>query len=73
MSDLPLTEWMPCGTKPVREGWYDIRRDSKSFPVVERARFRFGRWEPESTISGVAIWGFIDEWRGVSIDPETLK
>lgn len=73
MSDLPLTEWRLCSDVPSRGGWYDVLRGSEAFGDVERVRFQDGRWERESTESGVAIWGFCDHWRGVAVDPETLE
>lgn len=73
MRDLPLTEWMKCSDIPVRDGWYDVERHLATSKPIERVKFSNGRWERESTVSGIAIWGFADFWRGVAVDPETLK
>jgi hypothetical protein len=62
--------------KPCRIGWYDIeRRLNNGLTIIscERAYFSGDWWIPDKTGSGMAIWVSTDFWRGVAIDPETLK
>lgn len=36
-----LTEWMSCSTPPVRDGWYEVERNTASgLPALENARIQ---------------------------------
>lgn len=71
-AQLELTDWMPCTTPPVRDGWYDVWRGARLASkglvlatIPERVRFRDGKWDRESCESKVGVWPSWDCWRGV--------
>jgi hypothetical protein len=65
---MTLTEWIPCTTPPVRDGWYDLERRLSDGSVIrraERVRFANGEWDRESCDSKTGVWVGMDYWRGV--------
>lgn len=68
---MTLTDWMPCTTPPVREGWYDLERrlgDGSVIQLAERVRFANGEWDHMASESKRSIWTSMDYWRGVTGD-----
>lgn len=66
---MELTDFMPCTTPPVRDGWYDLERrlnDGSVIKSVERVRFQDGSWDRLSCESQMAVWVGMDYWRGVT-------
>jgi hypothetical protein len=66
---MTLTDWMPCTTAPVREGWYDLERrlnDGSVIQPAERVRFAKGEWDRHSCESKISVWVGMDYWRGVT-------
>jgi hypothetical protein len=63
MSDV--TDWIPCWTPPVREGWYEVQRSSTN-PFVqyepELVEFLAGKWDTKGKIP---VWIHVDRWRGM--------
>jgi hypothetical protein len=70
-----LSNWIPCTTPPVRDGWYDVHRNM-NLPLsqpIERVRFHNGSWDRESCKSKVAIWSGYDYWRGVTEESKGVE
>ena len=72
---MTLTDWYPCTTTPLRDGWYEVQRClfqggdfSYSLVPVERVRFQGGSWDRHSSESKTAVWASHDYWRGVTED-----
>jgi hypothetical protein len=66
---MTLTEWMPCTTAPVREGWYDVQRRllcGSAIAPVERVRFASSKWDWRASESKMSVWVGMDYWRGVT-------
>jgi hypothetical protein len=66
---MTLTDWIPCTTPPVHDGWYDVQRKGFFGTLlrgVERVRFQYGSWDQESCKSKIAVWTDVDYWRGVT-------
>lgn len=69
---MTLTDWYPCTTPPVRDGWYDLSRrlnDGSCIQPVERVRFVNGEWDWKASKSKISVWVGMDYWRGVT-NPE---
>lgn len=65
---MQLTDWIPCKTPPVRDGWYDLERrlnDGSVIQAAERVRFANGEWDRHSSKSEIGVWVGVDYWRGV--------
>jgi hypothetical protein len=67
---MELTDWIPCKTPPVRDGWYDVARNflhyGSALHPVERVRYENGEWDWLACESKIAIWVGNDYWRGVT-------
>lgn len=66
---MQLTDWIPCKTPPVRDGWYDLERrlnDGSVIQAAERVRFANGEWDRHSSKSEIGVWVGMDYWRGVT-------
>jgi hypothetical protein len=66
---MTLTDWMPCTTPPVRDGWYDVQRrlsDGSFIQPAERVRFANGKWDRMASESKASVWTSMDYWRGVT-------
>jgi hypothetical protein len=66
---MTLTDWIPCKTPPIRDGWYDLERRLNDGSVIQRAervRFANGEWDRESCESKIGVWVGTDYWRGVT-------
>jgi hypothetical protein len=73
MSALPLTDWIPCTTPPIRDGWYDVERRSFDKVVYHAERVRYaGGWDRDSSITGMPVWVSQDYWRGVAGDQDAI-
>lgn len=69
MSELVLTDWMPCTTAPCRDGWYDVQRRllcGSAIAPVERVRFASSKWDWRASESMMSVWVGMDYWRGVA-------
>jgi hypothetical protein len=76
MSNLPVTDWIPCTTPPVRDGWYDVERFNFFDQIWKTERVRFcveAGWDRRSSDSGIVVWASSDYWRGVAGDPDAIK
>jgi hypothetical protein len=61
-----VTDWIPCWTPPVREGWYEVQRVSTHPNVCyepEMVEFKAGRWD---TMGKTTVWVHVDRWRGLT-------
>lgn len=74
---LELTDWRPCTTPPVRDGWYDVWRGAQLMYTgmvilgePERVRFANGRWDHEASASKAGVFTGWDCWRGVKGEAE---
>jgi hypothetical protein len=60
-----VTEWIPCTTPPVRDGWYEIQQcyhSGRPTGAVFMKRYSDGGWD----FGGLVVWVFCDKWRGLS-------
>lgn len=80
-----VTEWYPASVKPVREGWYEVRRkeydgelDSSLFVTrVRMLKFRAGDWSYGKNSGpgikngdpAVLLESDGDKWRGLAEKP----
>jgi hypothetical protein len=67
-----MTDWYPVDVKPVRKGEYEVRNTHTPvwpFPATFRATWTGRTWKDSD---GDKVENII-EWRGLNIDPESVK
>jgi hypothetical protein len=76
MDDIqyPMTEWFPKKIKPAYEGLYEIRSASSKNSYHQQAKWTGSRWISSWSEDLPEIEELkVNDWRGISVDPDTYS